>query len=70
MSVVHSSTAEEPAGSTSQSSPKPGGGFMAGGVWMPRLGKNDLASTAREWAIKPPPGMESDPLRWDEITKL
>ena len=31
---------------------------------------NELASTKREWAVKPPPGMESEPLDWDEITKL
>ena len=42
---------------------------MAGGVWIPALGTNDLASTGREWAIKPPPGMESKPFDWDEITK-
>jgi hypothetical protein len=34
------------------------------------LGPNELASTDRYWAAKPPPGMESDPLDWDEITKL
>ena len=67
MSTVPPSTSEtEPVPSTG-SSRKPGG-FLAGGVWMPALGKNELASTAREWAIKPPPGMESDPLRWDDIT--
>lgn len=31
---------------------------------------NELASTDRYWAAKPPPGMESDPLDWDEITQL
>jgi hypothetical protein len=39
-------------------------------VWIPALIENELASTTREWAVKPPPGMESDPLKWDEITKL
>jgi hypothetical protein len=69
MSTVAPTTGEaEPAESTrSKSGP---GGFMAGGVWMPRLGKNELASTDRHWAAKAPPGMESDPFDWDEITKL
>ena len=70
MSTVPPSTSEtEPVPSTWSSS-KPARGFMAGGVWMPRLGENELGSTAREWAIKAPPGMESEPLKWDEITKL
>ena len=69
MTTVPPSTSDaEPADSTGTRSK--GGGFMVGGVWMPGLAKNELASTKREWAIKPPPGMESEPLDWDEITKL
>ena len=69
MSTVTPTTGEvEPAWSTRS---KPAvRGFMAGGVFMPRLGKNELASTDRPWAAKAPPGMESDPFDWDEITKL
>jgi hypothetical protein len=59
--VVNSSSTEEPE--QSLRSPRPG-------VWIPALIENELASTAREWAAKPPPGMESDPLTWDEVTKL
>ena len=69
MSTITPTTGQaEPAWSTES---KPAmRGFMAGGVWMPGLAKNELGSTEREWAIKPPPGMESEPLDWDEITKL
>lgn len=70
MTTVPPSTSEaRPIESTGSRSK--GGGFMAGGVWIPRLmAENELASTKREWAAKPPDGMESEPLDWDEITKL
>jgi hypothetical protein len=46
-------------------------------IWPPwrlrppfyRLGRNELASTAREWALKPPPGMESEPLTRESIRR-
>ncbi len=34
-----------------------------------RLGPNELASTEREWAVKPPPGMESEPLTEESIRR-
>ncbi len=42
--------------------------------WRVRFGSvaltpNDLASTEREWALKPPPGMESEPLTWESIKR-
>ena len=47
------------------------------GVWPPphiqtyylRLGPNELASTERAWAAKPPPGMESEPLTPETIKR-
>ena len=46
-------------------------------IWPPwrvrppfyRLGPNDLASTEREWALKPPPGMESEPFTWENLRR-
>ena len=42
--------------------------------WRVRFGSvalapNDLASTERDWALKPPPGMESEPLTWESIKR-
>ena len=69
MSVESTSTSEAEPTPTTGARKRPGRGFMAGGVWMPALGKNEFASTGREWAIKPPPGTESDPLTWETIRR-
>jgi hypothetical protein len=60
-SVVSTSSTEEPE--QSLWSPRPR-------VSIPGLIENELASTKRDWAVKPPPGTESEPLTWDEVTKL
>ena len=38
-------------------------------TYIPACGPNDLASTERWWALKPPPGMESDPLTWENLRR-
>ena len=70
MSAVTPTTGEARPTESTGSTPRRQRGFMVRGVWIPALGTNDLASTGREWAAKPPPGMESEPFDWDEITKL
>lgn len=35
----------------------------------PALMENELGSTERPWAIKPPPGMESDPFTWENLKR-
>ena len=64
MSTVDPST-QEPEVKKSRGlwSPRPGR------IWIPACGPNDLSSTEREWALKPPPGMESEPLTWESIKR-
>ena len=64
MSTVLSST-EEPEIEKSQGFWSP----IPGRIWIPACGPNELASTAREWAIKPPPGMESERLTRESIRR-
>ena len=42
---------------------------VPGRRWFPALIENELASTEREWAAKPPPGMESEPFTEESIKR-
>ena len=64
MSTIPPST-QEPEAKKSQGLWSP----VPGRIWIPACGPNDLGSTERAWAVKAPPGMESEPLTWESIRR-